>query len=256
MNDHDATQRFLDSLPEIAPDQEFAFACHPDVPCFNACCSDLNLMLTPYDVLRLRRTLGESSAEFLQNRTEMRLTPDTGLPLCKLRMCDDKRRSCPFVREAGCSVYQDRPGACRTYPLGRATRVEEGGGVRERFFLVREPHCRGFAETSTWTPGTWLKDQGLEPYNELNDRYMQLLARIRDTGRPVDPRRANMAALALYQLDNFARFMQDTGLLERLELDAGRKERILEDEETRLRFAVDWLELVLFGETAGLRPKA
>lgn len=255
MNEHDATQRFLDSLPEIAPDREFAFACHPDVPCFNACCGDLNLMLTPYDVLRLRRILDEPSNAFIQNRVDAALAPDTGLPLFRLRMCDDKRRSCPFVRAEGCSVYQDRPAACRTYPLGRATRPGPDGRVRERFFLVREPHCKGFAETRTWTPAAWLRDQGLEPYNEHNDRYMRLLARIKDSGRPVDPRRANMAALALFQLDNFARFMQDTGLLDRLELDANRADRILADEEDRLAFAVDWLELVLFGESPTLRPR-
>lgn len=256
MNEHDATQRFLDSLPEIGQDQEFQFACHPDVPCFNACCSDLNLMLTPYDVLRLRRFLGESSNDFIQNRAEVRLAPDTGLPLFQLRMCDDKRRSCPFVRAQGCSVYVDRPAACRTYPLGRATRVDGDGRVNERFFLVREPHCKGFAQDKHWTPGTWLKDQGLEPYNECNDRYMRLLARIKESGRPVDPRRANMAALALFQLDNFARFIQDTGLLDRLELDDERKAAIVQDEEARLFFAIDWLELVLFGQSESVRPKA
>ena len=255
MNEHDATQRFLDSLPEIAPDQEFAFACHPDVPCFNACCSDLNLMLTPYDVLRLRRMLSESSNDFIQNRAVVRLAPDTGLPLFKLRMCDDKRRSCPFVREAGCSVYADRPAACRTYPLGRATRIDENGKVSQRFFLVREPHCKGFAETQTWTPGSWLKNQGLEPYNACNDRYMRLLARIKEAGRPVAPKQANMAALALFQLDNFARFIQDTGLLDRLELDDDAKADILADEEARLFFAIDWLELVLFGASDNVRPK-
>ena len=42
----DATDAFLKSLPELAPGERFRFACHPEVPCFNACCSDLSLMLT------------------------------------------------------------------------------------------------------------------------------------------------------------------------------------------------------------------
>lgn len=256
MNDTDTTQQFLDSLPEIEPGSTFAFGCHPKVPCFNACCSNLHLMLTPYDVLRLRRHLGVDSNEFIKNRADVRMAPDTGLPLFRLRMCDDARKSCPFVREAGCSIYPDRPGACRTYPLGRATRTDENGEVCERFFVVREAHCRGFEETTDWTPSEWLKDQGLEPYNESNDHFMRLLARIKDSGRPVDPRHANMAALALYQLDNFGRMIQDTGLLDRLDMDEERKAAILADEEARLRFAVDWLELVLFGETASMRPKS
>jgi len=256
MHDTDTTQQFLDSLPEVEPGTSFAFGCHPEVPCFNACCSNLHLMLTPYDVLRLRRVLGEDSGEFIKNRADVNLAPDTGLPLFRLRMCDDARKSCPFVREAGCSVYQDRPGACRTYPLGRATRTDGQGNVRERFFLVREAHCRGFEQTTEWTPSEWLKDQGLEPYNTSNDHYMLLLARIKESGRPVDPRMANMAALALYQLDSFGRFIKDTGLLDRVEMDEERKARVMADEEARLDFAVDWLELALFGENKTMRPKA
>jgi Fe-S-cluster containining protein len=255
MHDNDATQRFLDSLPELAPDQEFRFACHPQVPCFNACCGDLNLMLTPYDVLRLRRALGEPSAEFIRTRVHVALAPDTGLPLMRLRMRDDKRRSCPFVSPGGCTVYPHRPSACRTYPLGRATRLGEGGEVLERFFLVREGHCKGFAQDSAFTPATWLADQELAVYNASNDRTMRLMARVKATGRPVDPRHANMAALALYQLDSFANFIRDTGVLGRLDMAPGRAEAVLADEAARLEFAQDWLTLVLFGCCDGLEVR-
>ncbi|BBD06891.1 YkgJ family cysteine cluster protein [Desulfovibrio ferrophilus] len=255
MNNTDSTQQFLDSLPEIEPGKSFSFGCHPKVPCFNACCSALHLMLTPYDVLRLRRFLEQTSNDFIKNHAEVQLAPDTGLPLFRLRMCDDSRKSCPFVRKSGCSIYQDRPGACRTYPLGRATRTDEQGNVCERFFLVREAHCRGFEETTDWTPSEWLKDQGLEPYNTSNDRFMLLLARIKEAGQPVDPRHANMAALALYQLDNFGQFINDTKLLDRLDMDEARKEAIAQNEEARLEFAIDWLELIMFGESKTLRPK-
>lgn len=256
MNNTDTTQQFLDSLPEIEPGASFGFGCHPKVPCFNACCSDLHLMLTPYDILRLRRFLKESSNDFIKNRADVRLAPDTGLPLFRLRMCDDSRKSCPFVREAGCSIYPDRPGACRTYPLGRATRTDKDGNVRERFFLVREAHCRGFEQTSQWTPSEWLKDQSLEPYNTSNDRFMLLLARIKESGRPVDPKHANMAALALYQLDNFGQFLDSTKLLDRLDMDDTRKDAITQDEQARLEFAIDWLELIIFGNSKTLRPKS
>ena len=36
-----------------ATDRPFTFACHPGVPCFTECCRELDLALTPYDVLRL-----------------------------------------------------------------------------------------------------------------------------------------------------------------------------------------------------------
>lgn len=255
MKDQDQTQEFLDSLPELSPNEEFQFACHPGVPCFNACCSDLNLMLTPYDVLRLRRALKMSSQDFIRTQAEVATAPDTGLPSFRLRMRDDKRRSCPYVSEQGCTVYPDRPAACRTYPLGRATRVDEDGKVGERFFVVREPHCKGFQEDKSWSSATWLSDQGLIPYNENNDHYMFLLARVKEAGRPVPPKHANMASLALYQLDSFKDFINQTGVLDRLDLDDERKQAILENEEARLAFAVDWLELLLFGRSDNLKPK-
>ena len=254
----DQTQAFLDSLPEIGPGQAFRFACHPGVPCFGACCSDLNLMLTPYDVLRLRRALGEDSRTFLTTRAEIAVAPDTGLPQLRLRMLESPGRPCPFLRAEGCAVYADRPGACRTYPLGRATRPDPDGpegAVRERFFLVQEPHCRGFEQPTRWTSDTWLADQGLVAYNTANDRVMALMARIRATGRPADPRHANMALLALYQQDSFARFLVDMGVLERLDLSPERRAAVLADEEARLAFALDWLAMLLFGPAEGMRPK-
>lgn len=256
MQDQDATQRFLDSLPELAQDQEFKFSCHPDVPCFNACCGDLNLMLTPYDVLRLRRALNEPSTEFINNRTHAAMAPDTGLPLFRLRMCDDKRKSCPFVSAKGCTVYPDRPAACRTYPLGRATRIDDEGQVRERFFLVRERHCRGFEEDTVFTPATWLTDQELATYNENNDKYMRFMARVKATGQAINPKHANMAALALYQLDNFLEFIKNTGVLNRLDMAPERAAAILEDEEARLDFALEWLTLIVFGESETLKVRS
>lgn len=254
----DQTQAFLDSLPEIGPGQSFRFACHPGVPCFGACCSDLNLMLTPYDVLRLRRALGEDSRAFITTRAELAVAPDTNLPQLRLRMSDAPGNPCPFLRAEGCSVYADRPGACRTYPLGRATRPDPEGGpgaVRERFFLVQEPHCRGFEEPTEWTSDTWLSDQGLPAYNAANDRVMALMARIKESGRPANPKHANMALLALYQQDAFARFLADMGVLDRLDLAEERRAAILADEEARLGFALDWLEMLIFGPTGNLRPK-
>ena len=255
--DPDQSQRFLDSLPEIATGQTFTFACHPGVPCFNACCGALNLMLTPYDVLRLRRALCLSSREFIQNRCHVDAAPDTGLPLMRLRMLDGMPgRPCPFVSSQGCTVYQDRPGACRTYPLGRATRPDGSGGVIERFFLVREDHCKGFNEDRQWTTDQWLADQGLEPYNASNDRAMNLMARVKERGAPVNTKQANMALLALYQLDSFGQFMADTGLLDRLDVSEERRRAVQDDEEARLDLALDFMETVIFGSSPNLRPKA
>ena len=105
-------------------------------------------MLTPYDILRMKKRLNLSSEEFLAIYTELRILEKTDLPIVTLKLLDDEQKSCPFVRdEEGCIIYADRPTTCRYYPLGIAslsyTEQREGD---EFFFFIKEPHCKGFDE--------------------------------------------------------------------------------------------------------------
>ncbi len=252
----DESQAFLESLPNLEADETFVFSCHPGVPCFNRCCADLTMPLTPYDVLRLRRGLGMSGEDFLSSHANLRSFPDTGFPLPLLKMQNMPGSPCPFVSPAGCTVYEDRSAACRAYPLGRGARMGKGGSVVERFFLVREDHCLGFDENQTQTPRNWLSSQELAPYNASNDRYMRLMAMVKVSGQPISPRLAKMCVLCLYQVDAFKDFILEMGIFDKLELDEIRKEAVLQEEEARLDFAYDWLELVIFGEARHLARKA
>ena len=262
MTDTDSSQQFLDEHQELAPGQSFRFACHPGVACFNACCSALDLMLTPYDALRLRHTTGQTSREFIQLFANLLAMPDVGLPMLHMRMLDSAGNHCPFQRATGCAVYQDRPSACRTYPLGRATQPSAEGpgcGTVERIFMAREAHCRGFDAGTDFNAQAWMHDQGLEPYNLANDRYMALAADLRrfadQGGAALGQKQTGMAGLALYQPDEFQTFLARSGLMDRLDLTEARKDAVLHDEETCLDFGYDWLELSLLGHTEHLRPK-
>ena len=175
-------------------------------------------------------------------------------------------RPCPFVTEQGCGVYEHRSSACRTYPLGRATRPAEEGGLIEQYFLVREDHCKGFAEKRDWTIGTWLQDQGIEPYNRMNDRYMRLIARYKGVAESaiLSEKHATMALLCLYQQDRFLDLIRSMQLFSRVRLTGEyaqkgiekAQEDILNIPEERLWFAFDWIELVLFGSSPNLSPAA
>jgi Fe-S-cluster containining protein len=254
-NEADATDAFLKSLPELKVGESFRFACHPDVPCFNACCSDLTLMLTPYDALRLRRALGVSSTDFVTHFAAKFTAPDTGFPMLRLKMREERQKRCPFVSPEGCKVYADRPGACRTYPLGRATKLDEHGNVVEQFFVVREPHCQGFEEMATWDAPSWLSDQDLAAYNQANDRYMRLMALARGKGAALSDKQAQMVWLAQYQPDAFQEFIGKMGLFNLVEIDEARQQRVLADEEEAMLFGLDWLELAFFGLEERLRRK-
>ena len=51
---------------QLEGDAVIQFRCHKDIDCFNACCKNIDIMLTPYDILRLKQRLGITSTEFLR----------------------------------------------------------------------------------------------------------------------------------------------------------------------------------------------
>lgn len=196
------------SLPQnvrrLDDNETFQFSCHPEVACFTDCCRQLDLALSPYDVLRLRQALNLSSGEFLDRYALVEKTAEDTFPLVFLAMVDDGRASCPFVNDKGCTVYQDRPGACRTYPVGRGACLDKDGQAAELFVLLHEPHCQGFASGPEVTIDNWLTDQALAAYNEFNDLLMTVLhhPRIKEGFKPDDRQQERFLHL-LYNLDTF-----------------------------------------------------
>jgi hypothetical protein len=196
------------SLPQnvrrLGDDEVFKFSCHPKVACFTDCCRQLDLALTPYDVLRLRRSLGISATEFLERYAIVEKTDTDIFPQVVLAMVDDGQASCPFVNENGCLVYHDRPGACRTYPVGRGAYLDEKGRAAELFVLLTEPHCHGFAAGPGVTINHWVAEQELAVYNEANDLLMTILhhRRIKE-GFRANERQQKQFLNTLYDLETF-----------------------------------------------------
>ncbi len=119
----------------------FTFCCHPGVSCFTVCCQNVDLDLYPYDIIRLKRALKIDSETFVRNHTGMKKGGNPYFPTLQLRLADfgSDKKACPFLRETGCTVYKDRPTACRTYPLERA--VDRSVSVKrpdEFYFLTYE----------------------------------------------------------------------------------------------------------------------
>jgi len=236
----------LEALPALAAGEHFRFACHPDVSCFNACCRRLDLLLYPYDVLRLRRALDLSSSALLERHGDLIALPGHGLPMVQLRMSAAPSAPCPFVTEAGCAVYAHRPAACRCYPLGRGSWLDDQGEIQARHVVVREPHCHGFETGSEWTAESWLSDQELENYNQMNDRYTALAGHIARCGRPLDERRAQMVLFALYQVDRFRDYALSRDAAE-LALSPQRREEVAVSDEAALLLGFEWLETRIRG---------
>ena len=235
----------------IPLDGPFRFACNPSVPCFRECCRDLDLILTPYDILRLRKNLVLSSEAFVERYIKWDFSHDMGFPTAKLKMSENNEKLCPFLGKNGCEVYQDRPSACRIYPLARATQKHARfDRTTDAYFLVKESHCKGFECGKEWTIDEWKKDQGLEDYFEMNDLWTAVICSpFKEKRGKLSDRDLKAVLMAAYNLEMFRQFVFRSSLLERIEIQPERVEKMTTDEVELLKFGFDWLRFALFGES-------
>jgi Fe-S-cluster containining protein len=228
----------------------FSFACHNGVACFTECCAKLRLNLTPYDILRMKDRLGVSSDRFLETYTDTVLEDQQRFPMVRLRMGADEKGTCPFVTKKGCTIYEDRPSACRLYPVGRASTLIGGEkGAREKFFLVSESHCLGFQERKQWTVEEWMAHEGLRNYNTMNDGWLQVVTSSKSLGEKKDAsQKIQMFFMASYNLDRFRGFLFQSKFFELFDVEAKTKETLARDDLALMNFAFEWLKFSLFGE--------
>jgi uncharacterized protein len=227
----------------------FSFSCHKGVSCFIRCCAALQLILTPYDILRVKNRLGLSSDRFLETYTHTRIDRHPRFPMVLLRMNNDPAQACPFVSPEGCTVYEDRPGACRIYPLARAAqRAPLGEETKEKFFIVNEKHCQGFEEDRLWTVESWMSDQGMSQYNEMNDQWLEIISSPLSLGRKADiPRKLQMYFMVSYNLDKFKTFLFGSPFFQCFQVPGPVRARIEKDDSALMNFGFQWLKFSLFG---------
>jgi hypothetical protein len=237
---------------QLGYNSRFQFKCHPGVSCFTQCCRGISIMLTPYDIIRLKTLLGLPSDEFLAIYTEPHLLEKTDLPMVTLKQLDDGQQSCPFVRDDGCIVYPDRPTACRYYPLGVATlQHKEGADDDGFFFFVNEPHCKGFDEPCEWSVAEWRKDQAVDERDAVNAEWTDLVVRKRSFPPSIKltEKAKQMFFMVSYNIDQFRRFVFESTFLQRIPMDDQTKAQLQSDDVALLKFGVQWLKNLLFKQS-------
>ncbi|ACX52830.1 protein of unknown function UPF0153 [Ammonifex degensii KC4] len=215
----------------------FRFDCRPGLSCFTHCCRDVNIVLTPGDVFRLKRRLGLPSYEFLEKYTVTLISRISGLPVVLLKMREDADKQCPFVTPEGCAVYSDRPWACRMYPLDYDTDIDS-------YRIIADPaKCRGLQEGKEWYIEDWLEEQGALKPSPVDRMYNEATKRLEfPRDRITNPEIARMYFLAAYDLDNFRRFVLETKFLKIFDIPANLVERIKTDDMELARLAALWLK--------------
>ncbi|MBF0517863.1 MAG: YkgJ family cysteine cluster protein [Nitrospirae bacterium] len=237
-----------DRRGELGPESCFKFNCHKGISCFNKCCGELDIFLSPYDILRMKRRFGKTSGEFLVEYTDMVVTDKNKLPFIKLRMAEGKE--CKFVTKDGCSIYEDRPLACRYYPLGFAIGKRTMTEGEDFYFLIEESFCKGFKEDKEWVVKDWRQREGIAKYEAMNSDWIEVILNKKLIGKSVvpDDKTISMFILGAYDVDAFRVFVKESKFLQIFDLNDDELQLIMENEEELMKFAHRWLRYALFRE--------
>ncbi len=227
------------------------FRCRKGISCWNACCSNIDISLTPYDVLRLKNRLDISSTEFLKEYTVPYEMEKDGIAGVKFRPVENGT-ACRFMKPEGCSVYEDRPTACRYYPVALLSmRRQDEYTDTNSYALVKEGHCLGHNEPRQITIDEYRKEQGLEDYDELARGWRQLVLKKKSSGPTVgkpSKRSLQLFFMACYDVDRLREFVASEPFGQLYDLPDEELLKILASDTELMLFGFRFLRQVLFGE--------
>jgi uncharacterized protein len=231
---------------KLSQESVFRFHCHPGLACFNRCCREATIILSPYDILRLSYRLSLTTGEFLQRHTVREEESRSRLPLVLIKPAHTG--GCPFLGKGGCQVYEDRPAACRLFPLTQGSELTPRGVV-DHYFLRRLEYCQGFAGEREWTLEVWQADQGFDEFDRPRRPWLHLLLKQAQPGRiPPDHRLLSQFYLMAYDLDAFRTFLFESAFLKAHSLTLEEALPLASDELALLKFSAACLEYLLLPE--------
>ncbi len=231
------------------------FRCHKGIACFNACCRSIDISLTPYDILRLKRRLGISSTEFLEHFTFPFEMEKDGIAGVKLKPVENGT-ACQFMTEDGCSVYEDRPSACRYYPVALLSMRRQDEYVdKDAYALVIEEHCLGHREDRRLTIDEYRKEQGLDEYDQFSRGWRQLILKKKSSGPTIgkpSKRSLQLFFMTCYDVDRFRDFVASESFNSLYDIPEKELDTLLSDDVALTQFGFRFLRQVLFGEALGI----
>jgi len=227
------------------------FQCRKGIDCWNACCSNIDISLTPVDILHLSRRLDISTTEFLVQYTFPYELEPNGIAGVKFKPVENGS-ACQFMRPEGCDVYTDRPTACRYYPVALLSmRRSDEYTDRNAYALVKEPHCHGHLEPRTLTIEEYRQEQGLVEYDELGRGWRQLVLKKKSSGPTIgapSKRSLQLWFMACYDLDRFRDFIASAAFNEVYDIPWEEMQKILSTDTELMQFAFRFLRQTMFGE--------
>ncbi|MCG8472195.1 MAG: YkgJ family cysteine cluster protein [Desulfobacterales bacterium] len=234
----------------IAPGETFHFKCHSGLSCFNRCCRNLNLFLSPYDVLRLKQGLGITSEAFIDTYTDAVLREGKCFPELLLRMKEEEDATCIFLSNKGCTAYEHRPDTCRTFPAEHGIWFDDKGKKQQILTLKPPGFCEGIHESQTLTPEQWRKDQSAEKHNAMNELWGEVEALFTPaTFGPEGPsgQKGKMAFMAAYNVEGFRSFLFESSFFKRCKIKKELQMKLRRDDVAIMKFGFEWIKVFLLG---------
>jgi len=232
-------------------DHTIQFSCHKGISCWNACCSNIDISLAPYDIVRLKKHLGISSTEFLRDYTVPYEMEKDGMAGVKLRPIENGT-ACRFMQPEGCGVYADRPTACRYYPVALLSMRRQDEYVdRQSYAIVKEDHCKGHEVARSISVDDYRKEQGLPEYDELARGWRQLVLKKKSSGPTIGTpslKSRQLFFMACYDVDTFRSFVESEAFSKLFAMTEDERTLVLADDAELMQFSFRFLRQVLFGE--------
>ena len=195
----------IEAQRAAARDEAFAYVCNR----CSLCCRHKVIQVNPYEIARLARHVGVSTAAFAERFTEAG---------AGARLTQRPDGTCVFLSPEGCGVHADRPLVCRIYPLGRHVAAD---GRESWSHLAPHPQTRG-VYGADGTIGAYIAAQGALPYMQATDDYTAWLRRAYAMiGDAVEAVEDGAGAADLLDMDAaVAARCQRTGVEEPLDIEA------------------------------------
>lgn len=145
--------------------REDSFCFHCD-GCGKCCRKRNDLLLTPFDIFRLRKRLNVDLRHFIDRYCDIYIGSASHFPIVRLKA----EEKCCFLRHNMCSVHEVKPAVCALFPLGR-TGIYEPNGYSLGYFL-QDVSCGDRSEKHTIS--SWIKNLGedYEAFCGIRDNLM------------------------------------------------------------------------------------
>jgi len=236
---------------QVEGSHQIQFSCHKGISCWNACCANIDITLTPYDVIRLKKHLGISSTDFLREYTVPYELEKDGIAGVKFRPVENGT-ACRFMTPEGCGVYENRPTACRYYPVALLSMRRQDEYVdRQSYAIVKEDHCKGHEVARTITIDDYRTEQGLPEYDDLARGWRQLVLKKKSSGPSIGApsiKSRQLFFMACYDVDTFHSFVESEAFAKLFVMTEDERTLVLGDDVELMQFAFRFLRQVLFGE--------